>query len=101
MTGEEIEDATGVGCHALLQGIFLIQELDPHVLHLLHWQTGSLATHTYTLLDIQEELAMLTLEFVSINTMVNTISKDHIVPQNETKKVHVCLNLNGNTIYAM
>ena len=27
---------TGVGCHALLQG------LNPHLLHLLHWQAGSL-----------------------------------------------------------
>ena len=25
---------TGVGCHALLQGIFLIQKLNPHLLHL-------------------------------------------------------------------
>ena len=33
---------TGVGCHALLQQIFLTQELNPHVLHLLHWQVGSL-----------------------------------------------------------
>ena len=30
---------TGVGCHFLLQGIFLIQGLNPH---LLHWQVGSL-----------------------------------------------------------
>ena len=27
---------TGVDCHALLQGIFLTQGLDPHLLHLLH-----------------------------------------------------------------
>ena len=32
---------TGVGCHALLQGIFLTQRLNPHLLHLLHWQAGS------------------------------------------------------------
>ena len=30
---------TGVGCHALLQGIFLTQESN---LHLLHWQADSL-----------------------------------------------------------
>ena len=29
-------------CHALLQGIFLAQGLNPHLLHLLHWQGGSL-----------------------------------------------------------
>ena len=27
---------TGVGCHALLQGIFLIQRLNPRLLPLLH-----------------------------------------------------------------
>ena len=32
---------TGVGCHSLLQGIFLTQGLNPHLLHLLHWQVGS------------------------------------------------------------
>ena len=33
---------TGVGCHALLQGIFLTQGSNPHLLCLLHWQLGSL-----------------------------------------------------------
>ena len=31
---------TGVGCHTLLQGIFLIQEANPRFLSLLHWQVG-------------------------------------------------------------
>ena len=29
------------GCHALLQGIFLIWGLNRHLLCLLHWQAGS------------------------------------------------------------
>ena len=33
---------TGVGCHALLQGIFLTQGSKLHLLCLLHWQVGSL-----------------------------------------------------------
>ena len=33
---------TGVGCHALLQGILLTQGLNPHPLSLLHWQACSL-----------------------------------------------------------
>ena len=33
---------TGVGSHVLLQGIFLTQGSNPHLLHLLHWQAGSL-----------------------------------------------------------
>ena len=31
----------GVGCHALLQGIFQSQRSNPHLLCLLHWQVGS------------------------------------------------------------
>ena len=33
---------TGVGCHVLLQGIFPTQGWNPRLLHLLHWQVGSL-----------------------------------------------------------
>ena len=33
---------TGMGCHALLQGIFLTQGWNPWLLCLLHWQPGSL-----------------------------------------------------------
>ena len=32
----------GMGCHALQQGIFPTQRSNPHLLHLLHWQAGSL-----------------------------------------------------------
>ena len=33
---------TGVGYYALLQGIFLTQGSNPHLLHLLHWQADPL-----------------------------------------------------------
>ena len=33
---------TGVGCHALLKGIFPTQGLHLHLLGLLHWQASSL-----------------------------------------------------------
>ena len=33
---------TGVGCHSLLQGIFLSLGLNPYLLQVLHWQAGSL-----------------------------------------------------------
>ena len=33
---------TGVGCHALLQGLFPTQGSSPRLLRLLHWQVGSL-----------------------------------------------------------
>ena len=32
----------GVGCHALLQGIFLTEGSNPYLLCLLHWQADSL-----------------------------------------------------------
>ena len=32
------------GFHALLQGIIPTQGLNPHILHLLHWQVGSFTT---------------------------------------------------------
>ena len=32
----------GVDCHGLLQGFFPTQELNKTLLHLLHWQAGSL-----------------------------------------------------------
>ena len=40
----------GVGCHFLLQGIFLTQGSNPHLLCLLHWQEDSLLLgHCYKL----------------------------------------------------
>ena len=33
---------TGAGCHFLLQGIFLTQGSNPHLLHTLYWQVDSL-----------------------------------------------------------
>ena len=35
---------TGVGCHALFQGLFPTQVLNSHLLHLLNWQVDSLPT---------------------------------------------------------
>ena len=40
--GDSPGKTTGVGCHALLQGIFRTQGSNPCLLHLLHWQAGSL-----------------------------------------------------------
>ena len=39
--GESPGRNTGVGCHALLQGVFPTQGLNPLLLLLLHWQAGS------------------------------------------------------------
>ena len=39
---------TGVGCHFLLQGIFLTQGSNPHHVRLLHWQVGFFLTTSTT-----------------------------------------------------
>ena len=40
--GDSPGNNTGVGCYALLQGIFPPQASNLRLLHLLHWQVGSL-----------------------------------------------------------
>ena len=40
--GDSPSKNPGVGCHALLQGIFLTEGWKPHLLPLLRWQSGSL-----------------------------------------------------------
>ena len=42
LPGSSDHGNTGVGCHFLLQGIFLTQRSNPCLLCLLHWQAGSL-----------------------------------------------------------
>ena len=39
---DSLDKNAGVGCYALFQGISLTQQLNPHRLHLLHLQEGSL-----------------------------------------------------------
>ena len=41
-TKNPMDKNTGVGYHAHLQGIFPTQELNPHLLCVLHWQVGTL-----------------------------------------------------------
>ena len=44
---------TGVSCHFLLQGIFLIQGLSLYFLHCLHWQADSLPLGKPHILDTE------------------------------------------------
>ena len=53
---------TGVGCHVLLQGIFPTQGWNPRLLHLLHWQAGSLS------------LAPPGKEWEGMSSIINTLS---------------------------
>ena len=40
--GDSPSKTTGMGCHVLIQGIFLTQGSNPRLLCLMHWQAGSL-----------------------------------------------------------
>ena len=44
---------TGVGCHFLLQRIFLTQESNPCLLHLLHWQADFLPLRQPQFISVQ------------------------------------------------
>ena len=41
--GDSLGENTGVGCHFLLQGFFPTQRSNQRLLHLLHWQAGSVS----------------------------------------------------------
>ena len=56
---------TRVGCHAL-QGIFLTQGSNPHVLRLLHWQAGSFTTSAISNTFAQSQM-LLNPQFPSSN----------------------------------
>ena len=45
---------TGVGCHALLQGMFPTQGSKPHLLRLFHWQVGSFITSDIWSMEVIE-----------------------------------------------
>ena len=47
---------TGVGCHFLLQGIFLSQRLNLYLLRFLHWQVNSLPLHRLGNLSIHKNV---------------------------------------------
>ena len=57
----------GVGCHAaLLQGIFLPQRWNLHLLHLLHWQDGPLPLRPqFTLSQTNYDMLLMKCDLVS------------------------------------
>ena len=69
---------TGVGCHALLQGIFLIQGSNLCLLCLLHWQVGSLPLVPAGKPRVISTLIELTSKFVNLlaNLLTFNVSED-------------------------
>ena len=64
---------TGVGCHALLQGIFQAQGLNSRFLHLLHWQAS--ATWEAWCLPQSDQLVMSATEW-SISDVCHWLRKE-------------------------
>ena len=74
---------TGVCCHALLQGVFPTQGLNPHLLRLLHWQSGSLLlappdqVHLNEVLGTHSNFSLYTSAFFFFTTIKDRRKKHH------------------------
>ena len=55
--GDSLGKNTGMGCHALLQGIFHIQGWNPHLLHLQHVKVGSFTLKALLIYTVGVELS--------------------------------------------
>ena len=81
--GDSPDKNTGVSCHALLQGIFLTQGLNLHLLRLLHWQGGSLPLAPPAKLNIYKSIYInhiyLVIKMNEINAICSSMdgSRDH------------------------
>ena len=68
---------TGAGCHFHLQGIFLTQGSNPHLLYLLHWQTGTLSAEPqgkpFGVNNLSQEM-----EYTEGNLSLRTAEKSHL-----------------------
>ena len=73
---------TGVGCHALLQGIFQIQGLNLHLLRLLHWQVGFTTSATWEAQEIGYPIA---------NHWRVSITKTGRIKSTEENKISTCV----------
>ena len=72
---------TGVGSHFLLQGIFLTQELNPHLLHLLHWRwiltTESSDFKWHCFLNLIFQLFFASVQKYSLYSYIDLVSYKH------------------------
>ena len=74
--GDSLDKKTGVGCRALLQGIFPTQGSNPHLLRILHWQAGSLPLappgKSNTSLQIDGEIMETVTDFIFLGSKSTT-----------------------------
>ena len=84
---------TGVGCHALLQGIFPTQGLNPSFLCLLHWQGHSLPlappSSLYQMINAPASAISLSLTHTNTHThsAALTLLLSSMVQEAETEEV--------------
>ena len=87
-----------MGYHALLQGIFLTQGLNPYLLYLLHWQTDSLPTEPpgkppQSIKTIQRMGSLINLQrFLSVNPIpfcLGSLKDTHPCPLSFSMPVHL------------
>ena len=80
---------TGVGCHALLQGIFPTQGSNPHLLCLLLWQAGylPLASPGKPVKPLKELLKIIQM---NLETVIQSE-----VSQKEKNKYHILMHICG------
>ena len=97
---------TRVGCHFLLQGIFLTQGLNPHLLQeILHWQAGSLPLSHLGRQEyrsgllflspgdhvLSELFAMTHLSWVALHGMAHSFSDLHKPLRHNEAVIHVAV----------
>ena len=78
---------TGVGCHALLQGIFLTQGSNPCLLCLLHWKAGTLPIVSPGKLTTYDNLLLLSR--LSRDILENMQERERRLQEKNLKKDHL------------
>ena len=87
---DSLGKSTGVGCHALLQGIFLTQGLNPRLLCLLHWQAGSLPL---ALPGCWPSLPQIIKQWLGVCSLPGTHANDSFNPSNNPRRKVLLLSL--------
>ena len=77
-----------MGCYVLLQGIFLTQESNPHLLYLLLWQAGSLPAEPLEKPLIPTVFSIMTTRMVIIEKTDNNRQKEKGTTEDEMAGWH-------------
>ena len=78
----------GMGCHFLLQGIFLIQGLNPHLLHLLPQHAYSLPLHHCKMFKSSQLITSIIIQFINVSLSLEIIWS-HFDKQRPLTTMHI------------